>query len=319
MTFPDFLRSLGIIPPETYHAGRWQRAPTDLHPKKKNAAIKLNEDGISGFAIDHSSMTEAAIWRANEKTEAPKYDHAAAERRIAARRAEEAAGTARALAAYNAATPLLNAMHPYVIAKLMTMEGLLGIRVDSAGWLVVPMWRNGSIVSIQRISPEGEKRFATGAPTKGATFRMWRKSACVTILCEGLATGQTIFSAIPNSSVEVCFSAANLVAVAERAEWSGMVAVAGDNDHWTQEIHGKNPGVEAASKAAQIIGCGYAVPTCDGSDFNDFFVERLTILEKREKDKPWPASPHKLRASALMPVRMEIMRAARNVSLKTRG
>lgn len=317
MTFPDFLQSLGIIPPRDITPGKWHRTATVTHPKKKNANVKLCEDGTHGFAIDFSSMTESALWTShgleNIGRERTAEENAELSRKLAAKRAEERAGIARANALYGTARALMRGEHEYIQRKNLDMCGAHGLRVDDKGWLLVRMMRDGKIISVQRISPEGEKKFMYGCPTKWTQYRICRPGSVVTVLVEGLATGITVFQAMGNADVIVCFSAANLVAVAEREEWEGMVAVAGDNDHWTQEIYGKNPGADAAKKAADIIGCGYALPTCEGTDFNDMFSERLTALQKADESSNYPAHPAKLRQSALAPIRGEIMKAMRLV------
>lgn len=335
-SFSEFLDALGIIPPSDIIPGRWQRCATVSHPRKKNAAIKLNDDETSGFAIDHASMAEAEIWRVIDNT-ATKRERTAAENaalsaRLALRRREEIQGTMRAVTAYAMAKPLLNSNHAYLRdKKRLDMCGCRGLKVDEGGWLVVPMMRDGKLISIQRISPEGQKLFSPGAPTKAAVFRIQRPGAPVTILVEGLATGLCVFSACPMASVDVCFSAANLVAVASRTQY-GTVAVAGDNDPWSMcHRHKKedclepldpegerpewcrcNPGKTAAMEAARILGCGYAVPSCEGTDFLDQFLERLEKLEKANEGKPFPLAPFKLRQEALAPLRARIMPAAKN-------
>lgn len=339
--FAEFLDSLGIVPPAAIIPGRWTRCATVSHPRKKNAVIKLNDDETSGFAIDHSSMADAEVWRVIDNTvtkrERTAAENAALSARLALRRQEEIQGTMRAVTAYAKANPLLRAEHPYFQRKRLSMEGALGLKVDGEGWLVIPMFRDRKLTSIQRISPDdGQKRFQYGAPTKFCTFRIHRGGAPVTILCEGFATGAAIFSACPMANVEVCFSAANLIAVASRNQY-GTVAVAGDNDPWSMcHRHKKenllepldpegerpewcrcNPGKTAAMEAARILGCGYAVPSCEfGTDFLDQFLERLERLEKANEGKPWGASPHKLRQEALAPLRAKIMPCAKNNSKK---
>lgn len=318
MTFPEFLQSLGIIPPEIIVPGRWHRARTDTHPNKKNANVKLGESQDIGFAIDFSTMTEAAIWNIGAdiipKVERTAEENAALSRKLAQRRAEELAGIARSAAIYGSAGPLLHGNHAYLQKKKCDMLGCRGLRVDEKGWLIVPMFGKGKVISIQRISPDGEKKFAHGAPTKWTHFRIWRPGAVITILCEGLATGLTLFAAVQNAVVEVCFTAANLVAVAEREKWQGMTVVAADNDHWTQEIQGKNPGLEAGHKAAKEIGCGIAIPSCEGTDFNDWFCERLAALEESDSTNPFLISnPINLRRAAMAPIGAEIMRQIKMV------
>lgn len=227
--------------------------------------------------------------------------------------------------------------HPYLRKKRISMLGCDGLRIDADGNLLIPMYRDGKLVSIQRISETGEKKFAFGAPSRNAVFWITRPTACVTIICEGMATGVTLFESLNTAKVCVCFSAGNMVAVAEREEWSGLVAVAGDFDDTICQRHLKegehylsdpelprpewcrcNPGATAAMKAAKIIGCGYAIaPSSGGSDWNDAFVKALEAAEEKQEFQPRKISPHKLRASALAPISAALMRAAKMVRVPT--
>src|SRR5690606_3035190 len=113
----------------------------------------------------------------------------------------------------------------------LDMTGCGGLRVDNEGWLVVPAYRGAEFSSVQRIAPDGQKRFWPGAPMKGVSYLIDRPGASVTVLAEGLATGLAIHAACPLVRVVIAFSAQNLVTVAKRRRWQGMVAVAADNDH----------------------------------------------------------------------------------------
>lgn len=321
MTFPDFLRSLQIIPPEHYKLGQWQRCATVNHERKRNASVKLGEDGRHGWAVNFESGAGAHRWsdgNAIERTaEERARDNARLSERIAKRREVEIAGIMRARTAYNAATPLRFANHDYLRRKRLDMTGCAGIKVDTEGALVIPKHRDGKLVSVERIFPDGSKKSAWQAPSKGASFKIWRPGASVTILCEGFATGLTVFAAVPQSTVVVCFSASNLVEVARREDWRGMVAIAADNDADTEANLGTNPGKEAGTKAAEAIGCGVAWPEFDGgSDWHDMFVARLELLEKREAEAQWPRSPVKLRQEALLPIKTALLNAMKFVGQK---
>lgn len=335
MTFPDFCRSLGIIPPEHFTIGKWQRCATITHERKRNASIKLDDSGRIGWAVNFETGKSAETWsdgNAVERTaEERARDNAALSERIAKRRGEEMLGIMRARHAYHVATPLRFANHEYLRRKRLDMTGCAGIKVDAEGALVIPKQRDGKLVSIERIWPDGTKKSAYQAPSKGASFKVWRPGASVTILCEGFATGLTIFAAVPQAVVIVCFSASNLIEVAKREEWKGMVAVASDNDHFTIcQTHKDmgltepmdpceerpdwclcNPGKSAAIVAASGLGCGWACspPEIEGTDWHDWFLARLALLEEKDKESQWPKSPFKLRQDALMPIRTAMMGA----------
>jgi len=315
--FYGFLTANALIPRHVAADGRWTRCGTETHPNKRNGSYMLAADGRFGLCQNWETMTECAVWRAGGESarEAQLADNSAAVERERLRRESEQRGTKIAKERYEAATPLLDAAHPYLAKKrIETMAGCRGLRVDETGGLLVPMYRWGKLTSCQRIAADGAKLFASGAPVKGAYFALIRPKSPVTLVCEGLATAITCFQAVQTASVVCCFSAANLISVAERLDWPGMVAVCADNDHETERRIGKNPGVEAATKAAGVIGCGVAFPeSADGiTDWNDFFVDRLERLEAKAEFGPkWEANPGKLRAAASAVVAAGIMRHVR--------
>lgn len=337
MTFQEFCRQLGILPPDSIPPGRWTRCGTEAKLRSKTANVKLCDDGQAGFAIDFATMTEAAVWRASDSKPARRdlgAENAALTARIQMREKEEKAGTERALREWKSAELIRLAAHPYAEKKRLTMMGARGIRVRGET-LLVPLWRDGEVISLQRISETGEKRFAAGAPSKGGHFWIERPRAVVTIIAEGWATAMTIFEAVNHSRVCVTFSAANMIEVATRLDWQGMCAVAGDNDHrqpcpWcvkrgehlqnppTQPRPDQcrcNPGHSAALAAAKIIGCGVAIPPASDTvtDFNDWFALLLSTREKLAEIAPRPPSPSRLRKAALAYVSARIMGAAKKV------
>jgi putative DNA primase/helicase len=340
MTFPDFLRERGIIPPESFTEGRWQRCATITKPKGKTANVKLCADGKAGFAIDFAAMTEAEVWRSGIKSKGRDFaaENARRSEELALRAAEEAEGIRRAVKRWEGATGLVGAAHPYCERKRLVMRGMMGLRVASDGALLVPMWRDGEIVSVQAIYEDGTKKFAYGPSSKLCHFWIDRDDAPITVITEGFATGVTIFEALPTAQVCVCFSAANMIAVAQKLDWKGLCIVAGDNDHKQPcpfcQKNGEhlqnpptatrpeqcrcNPGHSAAVEAAKAIGCGVAIPPAGENitDFNDWFCELLAAKEKAAEGEKWGASPMRLRSAALAPIGNALMRAARMAQVK---
>ncbi len=277
MTFDEFMRSCGILPPDLMESGKWIRCATETHPRKKNAAVKLADDGRIGWVQNFETGLET--WRANEDSKPQPIDHAAINARRHARAEEARQATEGAKRAYNAAKPL-SGVHGYLEAKGLDATGCYGLRVDRQGWLVVPMFVANEISSIQRIDPTGDKRFWPGARTKGAIYNLQRQGAVITLLCEGLATGLTLFSALPNCRVIVTFNSGNLVHIADLIKPSGLCAVCADNDKATEAKTGTNPGLKAGKEAAALLGCGLAYPDCEGTDFND--AEQEFLKEERQ-------------------------------------
>lgn len=276
MSFENFCRAAGLMPREIVADGRWRRCPTESHPKSRNGAYRLAPDGDFGLVQDWSVHPEPLAWRP-ENPQTVRVDHAAIARHRAEERQRIAAAIKAAREYFDACRPLHDG-HPYLARKRLGMTGCFGLRVDAHGWLVVPMFIDGALVSLQRISPDGEKLFFAGAPTRVTSYAICRRDATLTVLCEGLATGLAIFVATPTASVIVAFNAGNLPRVAEGMGRRGMFVVAADNDRATEEKTGINPGVKAATEAAAILGCGVAVPTgIEGTDWLDYRNEKIEV------------------------------------------
>lgn len=274
--FAIFLRSLGLVPRAVVPDGKWRRCPTDSHPKKWNGAYKLAPDSRVGWAQDWATMTEPVTWRAERENVLPRPNPEALRRAWAdAQRKAEAASRAAA-AFYEACAPLRGG-HPYLEAHGLGMDGCSGLKVDRQGWLVIPAQRADTVRSVQRIAPDGDKRFWPGAPIAGTSYCITHpnRRGTVTVLCEGLATGLACYAAAMTvQRVIVAWNAGNLARTPEHP--GGLVVIAADNDHETEKRTGKNPGLEAARQAAETIGCGVAYPTgITGTDWADYRSERL--------------------------------------------
>lgn len=281
--FADFVRSAGLIPGDVLADGRWRRCPTVTHERKKNGSYKLAPDGLVGWAQAFDGG-ELLTWRPDKADAPTKIDFAAIARRREAARRESVRATQAARVFYQNCKSLRGG-HPYLDSHGLTMTGCLGLKIDADGWLVVPVLLDGNLMSVQRISPAGDKRFWAAAPIKASSYLIERRGASVTVLVEGLATGLSIFAAVPPARIVVAFDAGNMSRV--QIPRRGMVVVASDNDHGTQAKLGYNPGVEAATEAAEGIGCGVAVPTgMFGSDWCDWRNERVAwMLADRPKER----------------------------------
>lgn len=310
--FLQFVQANGIIVPDSFAPGRWIRCKTVNHPRKKNGSIKLADDGQVGWLQDYAVHMEPIMWRANDGAAmAAPIDRALIARRQAERRAALIEATLGARAYYASCTPLRDS-HPYLIAKGLGVAGCVGLRVDADGWLIVPMLYNGKILSLQRISPEGEKKFHFGATTKCAYYAIERAGAVVTILVEGFATGLTIFQAVPNCRVVVAFNAGNLPVVAERMERFGMGVVCADNDHETAARIGRNPGLDAAKQAAELLGVGVAYPTCAGTDWNDYAMEQVeTAVAGQQFSFSRKRTVLQIQAAVFADIKLKVMREAK--------
>lgn len=162
--------------------------------------------------------------------------------------------------------------HPYLETKGV---GAYGVR-QTGQWLVIPAVRGGQLYSVQRISPDGTKRFLKGCPIKGCYHligdpqrgeRLW--------LCEGYATGANLFE-WTKEPVVVAFDCGNLMAVATeilRAKLGFDLAIMADDDSQSPG----NPGVTKALEVARASGARGMRPDWSGldrgpkdTDFNDW-------------------------------------------------
>lgn len=285
MTFAEFLRSLGLKPRTIAADGKWRRCPTEDHPKKRNGSYKLALDGHIGFAQNWAIHDSPVTWRPERQDDAPAYDPKRMEQARKDAREKLIAATKGAREFYEKCKPLVGG-HAYLTAHGLDMTGCYGLKLDRSGWLVVPAYRRGRLMTLQRISPDGDKRFWPGASVSGASYTIDRQNAGITVLCEGLATGLAIFAAAPLTRVVVAFNAGNLSKVELRH--AGLTAIAADNDRGTEARIGTNPGLVAATDAARAIGCGIAVPTdMEGSDWADWRAERVN-----ERLENWTRKPH---------------------------
>lgn len=306
MQFSEFVRALGLTPREIVADGRWHRCPTQEHPRKRNGAYMQPRHGRVGFAMDWSVHSEPLRWNAEE---GPPEDPAELRRQLAESNREHAAMQAEAIEGartFYAGCAALRGGHPYLRSHGLDMRGTRRLRVDEDGWLVVPASRAGQVVSVQRIAPDGVKRFWPGAPVSGSSFCIEGRRHAVSVLCEGVATGLAIYQSVPDALIVVGWNAGNLPKVGKLP--AGLTVVAADNDHGTEERRGVNPGREAAARAAAELGCGVAWPEgVEGTDWADY---RMEGLAKRQAEAGPYATDEQLQRAVNAELSMAIMRAA---------
>lgn len=229
--------------------GRWVRVPTDDKPMRRNGAYKLL-DGIA-FVQNHATMTEVAIWRADDaKCKVPAVDierlkraerEAAKKRQEAAKRAERIVGQATL------------ETHPYLAAKGFP-DAVIYVWNSLA---VIPMRCAGQIVGCQMIEANGAKKFLPWQASGGAEFVIGGRG--LDVLCEGYATGLSVRAALANlktrARIHVCFSAGNMARIARGLD--GGIVIADNDASGTGE------------RVAREIGWPYWMSDTVGEDAND--------------------------------------------------
>jgi putative DNA primase/helicase len=273
----DFIVALeahGLLPRVVVDDGLFHRCATVDKPRKKNGAFKLFPGGTLGVFRNYATDADWNRWQAARPmsvAERRRSDAAITQLRHQEARRRLAATTA--MRAHWATLQPLTQWHGYLDRKGVSLLGCNGLRLDGDD-LVIPVWRDGALISLQTISMDGQKRFRAGCPVKGGAYRIYRPRSTITCFVEGFATGLTIFQSIPTASVEVCFDASNLVAVARESTVTGLAVVCADNDLGTAQRIGRNPGLDAGIEAAQSLGAGLAYPEgIRGSDWNDALAE----------------------------------------------
>ncbi|MDL1965664.1 MAG: AAA family ATPase [Candidatus Desulfofervidus auxilii] len=171
--------------------------------------------------------------------------------------------------------------HPYVSNKHIKSTGIR----QHENTLLIPVTTDGhEMVGLQLIYPDGEKRFLSGTPVKGNYFSVG--SGEPIYICEGFATGMSIYEAIEQQgTVVVAFNAGNLLPVASKIRNKNLdakIIVCVDNDQWTNG----NPGLTKATEAAKKINAFLAIPEFRDlsrklTDFNDLhLLEGLEAVRK---------------------------------------
>lgn len=181
-----------------------------------------------------------------------------------------------ALRLWNAAAPA-NPDHLY-----LTRKGVKPYNLRQRGEvLLVPLCQGRQLVNLQRIFPNGGKKFLSGGKVKGCYSPLGIITAGQPLYgCEGWATGATIH-AEKGAAVACAMNAGNLFHVGQRLQrehCDAVLIVAGDDDRQTEG----NPGRTAATKAAIALGSGLVFPPWSGdeplelTDFNDLHQWRKT-------------------------------------------
>ena len=155
----------------------------------------------------------------------------------------------------------------YLESKGLDYSAML-YKDDGVETMIVPMRIDGEVVGLQKISTNGAKKFLFGQKVSEATHVIG--NGALDVFCEGYATGlsaYSIISKIKPCTVHVCFSANNLIKVAQKIN-QGLVLA--DND-----------ASETGLKAAQKIGLPYFMSDKVGNDFNDDWRENSFQIEMK--------------------------------------
>jgi putative DNA primase/helicase len=289
---------VGMAPPDTINGdGGTQRFSTGNKSGNRNGWYYLHDDGNAwgqagdwaingGDALctwsekttDRMTQAELDTMRSQQKAAKAQHDQERTEGHKAA------AVTAKSI--WDACSPA-NAGHGYLVTKGVVSGTARVIQAADAHrlcnrlspelagpLLVIPMNNAaGQLRSLQFITETGTKRPLTGGEKQGCYFAIGKPKGVI-VICEGWATGASIFEAT-GEAVAVAFDAGNLyaVALALRNKYPSLkIIMAADDDHLTDG----NPGMTKARAAALAVGGWLAVPEFNpldrldcATDFND--------------------------------------------------
>lgn len=267
--FISFARAhnVDIDPGRLYPSDKIKRCGTVEKPRSGNGAYFW--DGQKGWVMDWSG--EARVVWFNDPKAKPWTDEE--KRAWAAKRSSAASDqeTRYQHAAIQATQVLKSAkldLHPYLEIKGFKEEK--GLVLDDK--LLVPM-RNVSTNAIQGYQAirwnmeerKYEKKMLTGMRAKNAVLFMGDRRFGESWLVEGYATGLSVRNALRSAgmpaSVVVCFSASNLVQVADQIP--GKRFVFADNDE-----------SKTGEKAAQQTGLPWTMADEVGWDANDLHLKK---------------------------------------------
>ena len=166
--------------------------------------------------------------------------------------------------------------HAYLVKKGVVSHGL---RIDGGGNLLVPMYgAGGNIQTLQRIFPDGTKRFWEGASAKGAFYVVEEGEAPRAVLVvEGYATAASVAESLgAEYKVVMAANAGNLKAVCQtlKQRYPALpVFILGDDDAGTArklDRTGKSKPNTGREKAAECLKAGMA----DNAIFPEFDREK---------------------------------------------
>ena len=275
--FRRAIADVGLEAPDTINAdGGIHRFSTNGRRGDDSGWYVCHADGIASGAFGCWRTGLQLTWCSKSDSELTQAEREAHRQRIKAmqlqREADQVARhqTAATDAAKRWQLSKACTVHHYLTTKCVQGHG---VRVDDAGALIVPMRDTAStLLSLQAIAPDGDKRFLSGGKVKGCYHSIGKPNG-VLIVCEGYATGASLHEATGHA-VAVAFNAGNLeaVAIALRAKYpTARLILAADDDLHTDG----NPGITKANAAALAVGGLVAVPDFGvnrpdkATDFND--------------------------------------------------
>lgn len=190
------------------------------------------------------------------RTVAPVRKHTATDEQIIKEnRARAKAGAALML------SQAVKSEHPYMAAKGLTGEWLVNGEImmganaemiQVGDLLLVPVYKDGELVNMQKITKEGIKRPITGGEMSGVSHCIQGKENLIAVV-EGYATGVTV-NRMTGATIYVAFNTSNLAAACQLARSTfpdaKLVIFADHDEHGAGLRYAEEAAVQTLSKIA---------------------------------------------------------------------
>ena len=270
----------------------------------RNGAYRIHTDGMPAWYLcdwkreieatghfDSSVLSGSDLEGYQERINDKSYMEMSRIRRETLEREErmrKKEATERAKELYEHAQPA-TPEHEYLRTKRMT--DIKDFRLGDEGELLIPLHhaKTKEIMTFQRIYTNGKKYFIKDTATNTACYEYEPEepNSRLILICEGVATGQTIYRLTERRFRVVCaMNCHNLLEVTKALKDRyprAVIIIGADNDLATYDRTGNNPG---RSRAEFVVTAGYAkgivIPDFkanqDGSDWEDY--EEINGLEK---------------------------------------
>lgn len=273
VTFLEFAHANGVLveASKAYPSDKIRRCGTSSKPRSDNGAYFW--DGRRGWVQDWANGG-IVQWFRPEQTWTPEENKAYIDRKASLRADKDKDYARAALRATEALRAARIDGHPYLTAKGFPKE--VGMVLEDR--LLIPMRSvTDDLQGLQMIYEEGGKfvkKMLPGMKAKGAIFQMG-SSRSEAWLVEGYATGLSVRAALNQirapASVIVCFSAGNLVHIAQKTPLDKKVFIFADNDESS-----------TGEKAAIETGRPWTMADEIGFDANDLHQKKgLFSLAKK--------------------------------------
>jgi len=287
-SFKSAIQANGLQPPDTIQPGKMHRFPGQGKKSGDDAGwCKLFDDLRGGVFGDFSTGLDEH-WQIETEHTYTTEERAAFKQRIEAERQQRQAeelrqyeAAAKQSADIMAAANTDPSQHLYATKK----EVDFGPRVKRGAWpqrgwadaLLIPIYgADFKIWTLEAINRDGGKDYLKGGRKRGGFHPLGKISGANRVLIgEGLATVATVH-AVDGAPAVAAMDAGNLSAVAlavRKLAPDAEIILLADNDI---KPDGSNPGLKAATEAAQAVGGRVAVPELDGQkcDFWDVWQQR---------------------------------------------